>query len=152
MRRGSTPERAGLSILATCAVTMFSARAVNYARERRRPLPAVRSLARRASSLPRKGDVRVHHFLPGTAMALAAGGAAILTRTEGHEMRFGVPFGVGVGLTLDELALLVDADNAYWKSERLALAGAVATGATAAGIALHMGLESRGSPIDVCAT
>jgi hypothetical protein len=112
-------------------------------------VPAVRSLGRRAASAPRKGDVRVHHFLPGSALALVAGGTAILTRTEGQEMHFGVPFGVGLGLTLDELALLVDADNAYWKSERLALAGALTSGAAAAGIALRVGLESRGSPLDV---
>lgn len=119
-RRVPTSERACFSILSSCACTMFTARTATYVQERRRRLPAIRSLGRRAFNLPRKGSIRVHHFLPGMVVAVATGAAAILTRTDGEEMRFGLPFGVGVALALDELALLVDADNAYWKSERLA--------------------------------
>jgi hypothetical protein len=53
----------------------------------------------------------VHHYLPGMGLALAAGGTAILTRTDGREFWLSLPFGTGAGLTLDELALLVKRDN-----------------------------------------
>jgi hypothetical protein len=42
-------------------------------RERRRRFPRLRSLTRRVSSGPHPSAVRVHHFLPGIAIALAAG-------------------------------------------------------------------------------
>lgn len=53
------------------------------------------------------------------------------------------PFGTGVGLTLDEICLLVQADNPYWGSEKFALLqGAVAA---LAAIALAIRFHYRGT-------
>ena len=52
-------------------------------------------------------------------LAFAAGAAAILTRDEDLEPKLAVPFGVGMGLTLDESALLLELDDVYWRREGL---------------------------------
>ena len=62
----------------------------------------------------RVGRRHIHHFVPGIVLAFAAGAAAILTRDEGLEPKLAVPFGVGMGLTLDESALLLELDDVYW--------------------------------------
>jgi hypothetical protein len=120
-------------------------RLVNYVRERRRAMPRSRGAWRRIYSAPRTGGLRVHHFLPGIGLAFVSGGIAVVNRTDQAELLFGVPFGVGTALTLDELALLVGMDNSYWRSERLALAQAAATGLGAAALAARVGRLGRSS-------
>lgn len=137
-------ERAGFGVLSAFAVTIPAARAVNYRRERKRRLPAVRSVSRRIFTASRSGGLRVHHFLPGIALAFVPGAAAVLTRTEGAELLFGVPFGVGTALTADELALLFDVDNPYWRSERWSLLQAAAAGAGVAALTARFGWLGRG--------
>jgi hypothetical protein len=125
---------------------MAAARALTYVAERRRRVPAWREIARRAYHLPGSGAPRIHHFVPGIVVAILAGAAAILTRSDGRELLFGWPFGVGAGLILDELALVIELDNPYWGSERLVAAqGAIATaGAIALGARFHhRGAEER---------
>ena len=80
----------------------------------------------------------MHHFLPGMAITAATGATAILARRDGREVKLSVPFGVGVGLTLDEVAFLVERNNPYWGSQRLALieAAAASAGATLLGARL----------------
>lgn len=129
-------ERAGFGALLAFATTIPISRTVNYVRERDRSAPVLRSLTRRVVNLPRSSEPRVHHFVPGVAIAFAAGGAAILT----HQQRaFGLslPFGVGAGLTLDELEVMVGRDNPYWGSEGLALAQSAVAGAGAVTLALR---------------
>lgn len=70
------------------------------------------------------GDVRVggrhiHHFVPGILLAFAAGTAALLTDDEALEDRLALPLGVGMGLTFDEAALLLDLRDVYWTREGL---------------------------------
>ena len=65
------------------------------------------------------GRRHIHHFVPGIVIAFAAGAAAILTRDEAIEPWLAVPFGVGMGLTLDESALLLELDDVYWTREGL---------------------------------
>jgi hypothetical protein len=130
-RASAAPERAAFGSLTSFAATLGISRTVNYVRERRGHFPRLRSLARHASSGPHQSAARVHHFLPGIGIAFAAGATAILT----HRRAFwlGLPFGSGVALTIDEIALLLQRDNPYWGYERLALTeGAVAAGAAAA--------------------
>ena len=67
----------------------------------------------------RVGRRHIHHFVPGIVIAFAAGAAAILTRDETIEPWLAVPFGVGMGLTLDESALLLELDDVYWSREGL---------------------------------
>jgi len=63
------------------------------------------------------GRRHIHHFVPGIALAFTAGAAAIVTDNEEIESRLAVPFGVGMGLTLDESALLLELDDVYWSRE-----------------------------------
>lgn len=68
------------------------------------------------------GNVRVrgrhiHHFVPGILIAFAAGGTALFTQNEKLETALAVPFGVGVGMTVDEAALLLDLRDVYWTRE-----------------------------------
>lgn len=124
-------ERAAFGALTSFAATVASSRAINYVRERRRPFPRLRSLTRRVSTVSGSG-VRFHHFLPGIGVAYGVGGTAVLTHRRGFWLS--LPFGSGVALTLDELALLLGADDAYWGSERLALVQAAAAAASAAAL------------------
>ena len=59
----------------------------------------------------------MHHFVPGIALILAAGGASVLTADEALEAWLALPFGVGAALTLDESALLLKLDDVYWSQE-----------------------------------
>jgi len=42
-------------------------------------------------------------------------------RSDGREFWLSLPFGTGIALTTDEIALLVTRDNPYWDSETFAL-------------------------------
>jgi hypothetical protein len=141
-KRSSSAERAGFGVASSLASTIVISRAVNYVRERQRPAPEARSRLRRLRNAPAGGGLRVHHFLPGVAIALASGGVAVVTRTGGSELRFSIPFGIGAGLTLDELALLIDVDNACGRSESLALAQAGLAAVTAAGLGFRFAKRS----------
>jgi hypothetical protein len=63
------------------------------------------------------GRSHVHHFVPGIALLLLAGGASVLTDDEGLEAWLAIPFGAGTALTLDESALLLRLDDVYWSEE-----------------------------------
>ena len=72
-------------------------------------------------------------------MAFLAGAGAIVKREDRLEPWFGVPFGIGMGLTFDEIAVMTELDNPYWESEKLAIAqaGGAALGAAALAVRLH---------------
>jgi len=135
-------------MLSGFATAIGISRALNYVRERRRPAPRLRSWARRAYHSPGQEQLRVHHYLPGMGLALAAGGAAILTRGDGRELWLSLPFGTGAGLTLDEIALLVERDNPYWDSERFALIQGVAGALAAAALAAHFHRRGAALPTE----
>jgi hypothetical protein len=65
------------------------------------------------------GRRHIHHYVPGIVIAFGSGAAAILTRSERLEPILAIPFGVGMGLTLDESALLLDLEDVYWRREGL---------------------------------
>ena len=138
-RRAPSTERAGLGMLTSFAITIGCSRAINYVRERRRTAPRLRSWGRRAYHFPGREQVRVHHFVPGIGLAFVSGAMAIIKHEDGRELWFSIPFGSGVGLTLDEVAVMTEFDNPYWESEKLALAQAAtaALGALALGIRVH---------------
>jgi hypothetical protein len=138
-----SPERAASAVLTSYSITIAAARGVNYVRERRRVAPRLRSLARRAYAAPRGDGARVHHFLPGIALSLLTGGVAVVTRTTGAELRFGLPFGTGAALTLDELALLTGFDKGYWRSERFAIVQGGVSAFAAAILAGRFGWRGR---------
>jgi hypothetical protein len=67
----------------------------------------------------RVGRRHIHHFVPGILLAFGTGAAALVTQSERVETALAVPFGVGMGLTFDEAALLLDLRDVYWTREGL---------------------------------
>jgi hypothetical protein len=63
------------------------------------------------------GRTHIHHFIPGIALAFASGSAALFARDDGVRETLAIPFGVGMGLTLDESALLLSLEDIYWTRE-----------------------------------
>ena len=78
----------------------------------------------------RVGGRHIHHFVPGILIAFTAGTVALLTDSDELEDRLAVPMGVGMGLTFDEAALLLDLRDVYWTREGL-LSVQLSLGATA---------------------
>jgi hypothetical protein len=72
----------------------------------------------------------IHHFVPGILLAFGAGTTALLTDNDALEDRLAIPMGVGMGLTFDEAALLLDLRDVYWTREGL-LSVQLSLGATA---------------------
>src|SRR3954468_20993833 len=82
----------------------------------------------------------IHHFVPGILLAFGAGVGALTTRNERVEATLAIPFGVGMGLTMDEAALLLDLDDVYWTRQGL-LSVQVSLGVTATLAATILGLR-----------
>jgi hypothetical protein len=76
------------------------------------------------------GGRHIHHFVPGIVLAFASAIAGMTTQEDGVEAAAAVPFGVGVGLTTDEAALLLDLRDVYWTREGV-LSVQVSLGVTA---------------------
>jgi hypothetical protein len=76
------------------------------------------------------GGRHIHHFVPGILIAFASGTAALITESDTLEDRLAIPMGVGMGLTFDEAALLLDLRDVYWTREGL-LSIQLSFGATA---------------------
>lgn len=141
-RTASPAARGGFGLLSSYGTTIAVSRAANYVLERQRHAPVARSLVRRAFHAPHRDNARIHHFFPGMLIATAAGTVSILARDDGRERWLSWPYGVGAALIFDEVALLVDRDNAYWRSERLALAQGAAALTGAAALAARFALTA----------
>jgi hypothetical protein len=76
------------------------------------------------------GERHIHHFVPGILLGFGAGTVALLTEDQELEDRLAVPMGIGMGLTFDEAALLLDLRDVYWTREGL-LSVQLSLGATA---------------------
>lgn len=90
----------------------------------------------------------IHHFVPGIAIAFVSGGLAIVSENRQFETLMAVPFGAGIGLTMDEAALLVDLQDVYWLprgrfSIQVSFATASVLGATILGMRLLRRGEER---------
>ncbi len=72
----------------------------------------------------------IHHFVPGILLAFGSGIAALVSDDDELEQTLAVPMGVGIGLTFDEAALLLDLRDVYWTREGL-LSVQLSLGATA---------------------
>ena len=110
-REVSTRENSMFNLLTSFAATFLIARGTTYLLRGRRTVGPFRNL--------RVGRRHIHHFVPGIVIAFCAGAAAILIRDERVEPWLAVPFGVGMGLTLDESALLLELEDVYWSREGL---------------------------------
>ncbi len=121
-------ERIALNMLGSFGATVALSRAVTYVQTQRQPVLPVKKLRQRHHSNP-----RVHHYVPGIALAFTAGGLAILIEEDRAAPWLALPFGVGMGLTLDETALLLGLPDSYWTQEYLsAIQAVVALAGTAA--------------------
>jgi hypothetical protein len=78
----------------------------------------------------RIGGRHIHHFVPGILLGFTSGTVALLTDDEALEQRLALPMGIGIGLTFDEAALLLDLRDVYWTREGL-LSVQLSLGATA---------------------
>ena len=105
----STRENAMFNLLTSFVGSFMLARAVTALLRSRPRVGPFRSL--------RVGRRHIHHFVPGIVLAFSAGAAGIVTRDEELEPKLAVPFGIGMGLTLDESALLLELDDVYWSEE-----------------------------------
>lgn len=108
-REGSTRENAMFNLLTSFVATFVVARAITTLLRARSSVGPFRNVT--------LGRRHIHHYVPGILLAFGAGGAAIVTRDERVEKWLAVPFGAGMGLTMDESALLLDLDDVYWSDE-----------------------------------
>ena len=110
-REVSTRQNSTFNLLTSFAATFILIRTVTFALRGNQSFGPLRNV--------RVGRRHIHHFVPGIVIAFGAGAGAILTPDEQLERWFAVPFGVGLGLTLDESALLLELDDVYWTREGL---------------------------------
>lgn len=105
-RTGSTRENALLNMLGSFTLTFAGSRLSTLIIRRRGRFGPFRNL--------RAGGRHIHHFVPGIVLAFLAGGTAVVSRSPDLDPWLALPFGVGVALTLDESALLLELDDVYW--------------------------------------
>jgi len=128
----STRENATFNLLSSFVGTFIAARGITYLLRNQPHVGPFRSV--------RVGRRHIHHFVPGIVIAFGAGAAAILTRDEDLDPKLAVPFGVGMGLTLDESALLLELEDVYWTREGL-LSVQITLAVTALLASLALGLR-----------
>jgi hypothetical protein len=137
---GSSRENAMFNLLSSFVGTFLTARGITWLLRHRSRVGPFRNL--------RVGRRHIHHFVPGIVVAFGAGAGAILTRNEDLEPLLAVPFGVGLGLTLDESALLLELDDVYWSREGLlSVQITLAVMALLASVALGLRFLRRGERI-----
>jgi hypothetical protein len=110
-RGGSTRENSTFNLLGAFAATFLTIRTITYLLRARPRVGPFRNV--------RVGRRHIHHFVPGIVLAFAAGAVGIVSRDERLEPILAVPFGIGLGLTLDESALLLELEDVYWSEEGL---------------------------------
>ena len=139
-REVSTRENAMFNLLTSFVTTFMVARVITTLLRVRPRVGPFRSL--------RLGRRHIHHFVPGIVIAFVSGAAAIVTRDENLEPKLAVPFGIGMGLTLDESALLLELDDVYWSEEGIvSVQIALAATAMMASVALATRFLRRGEQV-----
>ena len=108
-QRASERENALLNLFSSFVITFLSARGIAYLLRGRSRLGPFRDLF--------LGRRHIHHFVPGILLTFGAGSVAIATGSERLKPKLALAFGTGMGLTLDESALLLELDDVYWRRE-----------------------------------
>jgi hypothetical protein len=133
-------EKALFNLLTSFVTTFVLARGITYALRGRATFGPFRDF--------KVGRRHIHHFVPGIGLAFTSGAAAIVTREEELEAPLALVFGVGMGLTLDESALLLELEDVYWTPEGLvSVQITMATMALLAALALLLRFLRRGEQI-----
>jgi len=136
----SPQENALFNLLASFVASFGAVRAITYLLRDRDAWGPFRNVT--------VGRRHIHHFVPGIAMAFVAGAVAVTTHDERLTPRLAIPMGAGMGLTLDESALLLDLEDVYWTREGLvSVQITLATAAMLAALALGLRLLRRGEEI-----
>ena len=104
-------ENALFNLFASFVISLVGSRAIAFALRDRHTLGPFRNL--------RVGRRHIHHFVPGITLAFISGAIAIVTRDEDLEPKLALLFGTGMGMTMDEAALLLELDDVYWTEEGL---------------------------------
>ncbi len=102
-------QQALLGMLGSFATSLAGVRLLTHLIRRHGKLGPLRNLTIRRR--------HIHHFVPGIVVAFTAGAGAILFPQKGSAVRMAIPFGMGLALTVDESALLLDLDDVYWSAE-----------------------------------
>ena len=137
---GSSRENAMFNLMSSFVGTFLTARGITYLLRHRSRFGPFRNV--------RVGRRHIHHFVPGIVVAFASGAAAIVTRNEDFDPWLAFPFGVGMGLTLDESALLLELEDVYWTREGLlSVQITLAVMALLASVALGLRFLRRGERI-----
>jgi hypothetical protein len=123
-------ENALFNLFASFVISGLASRAIAFLLRDRRRFGPFRNV--------RVGRRHIHHFVPGIVLAFVSGAIAIVTRDDELEPRLALLFGAGMGMTMDEAALVLELDDVYWTEEGLlgvqigaalvALLGALAIG------------------------
>jgi len=108
-REGSISENAMFNLLSAFVGTFVAARGVTTILRGRQRVGPLRNL--------KLGRRHIHHFVPGILLTFVSGTGAIVTRDEALDRRLALCFGAGMGLTMDESALLLELDDVYWTEE-----------------------------------
>ena len=131
--RGGTPrENATFNLLVSFVGSLVISRGIAYRLRSRRRVGPFRSM--------RFGRNHIHHFVPGIAVAFISGTVAIISEDERIEPVLAIPFGIGMGMTLDESALLLQLEDVYWSEEGV-VGMQIALGVAAVLAALAVGLR-----------
>jgi hypothetical protein len=139
-RQVPSRENALFNLVTSFAATFLTVRSTTYLLRHRPTVGPFRNV--------RVGRRHIHHIVPGIVMAFAAGGIAILSRDSDLEPALAVPFGVGMGLTLDESALLLQLEDVYWTQEGiLSVQITLAVLAMLASLALGLRFLRRGEQV-----
>jgi hypothetical protein len=125
-------ENALFNMFLSFVISLIASRGIAFLLRERRQVGPFRNV--------RWGRRHIHHFVPGIVLAFTAGAAAIVTRNEDLEPTLALLFGTGMGLTMDEAALLLELDDVYWTEEGL-LSVQIASGLVALMGALAIGLR-----------
>ena len=137
-RSGSADETAMLNLFLAFGLTFGGARAITHSI--RRGTGPFRNV--------RIGRRHIHHFVPGIALTLGAGGASIALRTHAIDPWLALPFGAGAALIIDETALLMELEDVYWSEEGiLSVQIALAAIAMLSAVALATRFLKRGEQL-----
>jgi hypothetical protein len=136
-RAAPARERALLNVLAAFVATSAITRRSTWVLRRRGSFGPIKEIVR--------GPRHIHHFVPGIILAFVCGGAGLVTKDERWQTRLALPFGVGVALTLDEWALLLELNDVYWSDEGIvSIQVTLGTSALLAALTLALRLLRRG--------
>lgn len=109
-RVSKTRENAIFNMVGSFVITFGITRWITYAIRTRGGLGPIRNITTTSGR-------HIHHFVPGMALSILAGGVSIAMKEDAPRRWLALPFGTGLALVLDETALLLELEDVYWSEE-----------------------------------